>query len=469
LRKTLGTLRSQRSGSAFALAALVSAAVTADLTAQSPTRPAFPGDSLPPSAESPRSWWLSGQLNVIYQWHPAFPALYTGPNSLLPVRENATSLVATLYAGLRVGSRTELLLDVESAAGGGISQALGVAGFTNLDVVRNPTLGAAPYVARALIRHTFAFGAATEPSIPGPLGLLSTLPVRRLSITVGKLSTVDFFDLNAAGSDSHLQFMNWTVDNNGAYDYAADTRGYTIGAVVEYHDRDWAARWGEMVMPTVANGIDYDWNLSQAHGDNLELELDHGPLPGHDGVVRVLGYVNHANMGSYREAIDAFVGGQDTVLDITAHRRPGRTKAGAGVNIEQSVGHGITVFGRAGLNDGRIESFAYTEVDRSFQLGVGWTDLPWRRADRVGVVFVNNGLDPDHQEYLARGGLGFLLGDGALTYGPERILEAYYTCAVGLGLSLAADVQHVVNPGYNRDRGPATVFALRAHFDIAPR
>ncbi len=206
-------------------------------------------------------------------------------------------MVATLYSGAHMGARTEILLDVESAGGGGISQALGLAGFSNLDVVRNPALGSAPYVARGLIRYTIPLGAATEPGTAGPLSLLPTLPVRRLSLALGKLSLVDFFDLNIAGSDSHQQFINWTVDNNGAYDYAADTRGYTIATVVEYRDRDWALRWGEAVMPKVANGIEYDWHLSQAHGDNIEFELDRGIIPGLAGMLRLLGYVNHANMG----------------------------------------------------------------------------------------------------------------------------------------------------------------------------
>jgi len=417
-------------------------------------------------ADSGRTWWLSGQFNGIYQWHPSFRAAYTGTNSLRPVREDATSRLATFYTGLRLGARTELLLDLESAGGGGISQALGLAGFTNLDVVRNPTLGSAPYVARGLIRYTLPLGAQTEPGTAGPLALLPTLPVRRLSLAVGKLSMADFFDVNTAGSDSRLQFLNWTVDNNGAYDYAADTRGYTIGALAEYRDRDWAVRWGEALMPKVANGIDYDWHLSRAHGDNLEVELDRGIVPGHTGAVRLLGYVNHADMGSYREAIDAFVAGRDPVPDITAHRRPGRTKAGVGVNVEQTVGHGLTLFGRAGLNNGGVESFAYTEVDRSLELGTAWTAPPWRRGDRLGVALVSNGLAPDHREYLARGGLGFLLGDGALTYEPERIVEAYYTCTVGWGVSLAFDLQHITHPGYNRDRGPVTVFALRTHLDV---
>lgn len=418
------------------------------------------------TAQSDRAWWVSGQANVIYQWHPTFHASYTGPNSLRSEAEHATSIVATMYTGLRIGPRTELLLDLESAGGGGVSQALGLAGFTNLDVVRNPTLGSRPYVARALVRHTIALSKETEPHNPELHGLLTNLPVRRLSLAVGKLSVADFFDVNGSGSDSHLQFLNWTVDNNGAYDYAADTRGYTLAAMIELRDRGWAVRWGEALMPTVANGIEYDWQLSEAHAENLELEVDYGLLPGHDGVIRLLGYVNHARMGRYSEALDAFTTGQDSVPDITAHRQPGRRKAGAGLNVEQEVGRGLHVFARAGLNDGRIESFAYTEVDRAVEVGAVWTSPPWRRRDRLGVVLSTNGLDAPHRDYLARGGLGFLLGDSRLDYGLERIVEAYYTWSLTGALSLAVDVQRIGNPGYNRARGPVTMFALRAHVDL---
>jgi len=431
----------------------------APLAAQTAPAPSLPN----------RAWWLSGQLNIISQWHGPFPALYTGSNSLRPVRENATSTVATLFTGLRLDRRTEVFLDLESAGGGGISQAFGLAGFTNLDVVRNPSLGAAPYVARAYVRYTVGMDegtGGTEPHAAELHALLPAVPVRRLSVAAGKLGTVDFFDLNTGGSDSHLQFMNWTIDNNGAYDYAADTRGYTIGAVAEFHDRGWAARWGEMLMPKVANGIEYDWNVAGAHGDNVEFELDHGVLAGHPGVIRLLGYLNHANMGSYQEALDAFAAGRDTVLDVAAHRRPGRRKGGAGLTFEQDVGRGLLAFGRIGANDGRVESFAYTEVDRSGEIGVTWTSRSTSRRDRSGIALAVNGLGTQHRDYLARGGHGFLLGDGALTYGPERIVEAYYTRGVRGGLSLAFDIQYITDPGYNRDRGPVTVFSLRAHLDV---
>jgi high affinity Mn2+ porin len=403
---------------------------------------------------------------VIYQSHPAFRALYTGSNSLRPVREHATSTVETVYSGLRLGKRAEVFVDVESAGGRGISDAFGLAGFTDLDVVRNPSLGAAPYVARAFVRYTIGLTSDTETHQPELHALLPALPARRVSILAGKIGIVDFFDFNSAGSDSHLQFLNWTVDNNGAYDYAADTRGYTIGVVTEFRDHAWAARWGEALMPKVANGIEYDWDVAHEHADNFEIELDRGIIPHHDGAVRLLAYLNHARMGSYREAIDAFLSGRDSVLDVTAHRQRGRTKPGVGLNVEQNIGHGLTLFGRTGVNDGRVESFAYTEVDRTFEIGLGWTALPWRSADRIGAALVRNGLAADHREYLARGGHGFLLGDGALAYTPESIVEGYYTFAVRFGVSLAFDVQHITNPGYNRDRGPVTVFALRGHLDV---
>jgi high affinity Mn2+ porin len=216
--------------------------------------------------------WLSGQMNIIFQTHPAFPARYSGEHSLLPTAEQATSTLLTLYTGLRLTTSTELIFDAESAGGSGISDALGLAGFTNLDVVRNPTLGAAPYVARVMLHQTIALGSERMDVDRTPFAFSRSMPVRRLEWRLGKFGTADFFDQNAVGSDSHLQFMNWSVDSNGGYDYAADTRGYTWGGIVEFHDRQWALRFGELLMPKIANGIDLDWNLARAHAENLEVE-----------------------------------------------------------------------------------------------------------------------------------------------------------------------------------------------------
>jgi hypothetical protein len=213
----------------------------------------------------------------------------------------------------------------------GISDALGLAGFTNLDVVRNPTLGATPYIARAQVHSVIALGSESERSERTPLSGFATLPTRRLELRAGKLGTVDHFDVNAIGSDSHLQFMNWTIDNNGAFDYAADTRGYTWGVIAEMHVPTLTLRGGVMLMPAVANGIHYDHHIRHARGENVELELRRPFMRGRPATARFLLYRNLARMGSYREAL-ATRGSE--APDITLSRRRGRTKFGVGVNVE---------------------------------------------------------------------------------------------------------------------------------------
>jgi high affinity Mn2+ porin len=411
-------------------------------------------------------WWLSGQLNVIGQAQPGFHAPYTGDNSFRPDSHGAVSFVATGYAGYEITPITAIVIAGESAGGGGLSDAIGIAGFTNLDVVRNPTLGAAPYLARAFVDQVIPLSDTRPPHDRDPLHVLRALPERRIEIRAGKLSTVEQFDLNAVGSDSHLQFLSWAVDNNGAYDYAADTRGYTLGVTAEYAEPGWSLRLGELAMPTVANGIDYDLDLAHARGENVELEL-HGDLGGRPGTVRVLGYVNHARMGRYADAIAAVERGEVAVPDITASRRRGRIKYGAGINAEHELGEALRGFARLGWNDGATESFAYTEIDNTIELGADLRGTAWQRGDdKLGVAAVSSGLSDDHRRYLALGGKGFLLGDGRLRYGRETIVETYYTARLHRGTSVAADLQLVARPGYNRDRGPITVGSLRLHLEL---
>jgi high affinity Mn2+ porin len=413
-------------------------------------------------------FWVSVQGNFIRQQEPAFYAKYSGPNSFGPNAEHATSLLETLYTGFQITNQLEILCDVESAGGGGLSNALGIAGFTNVDVVRNPTLGEEPYVSRVMLHYTVPLSKETIETTRNPLSLALTVPVRRLEIRLGKMSTVDFFDLNSAGSDSHLQFMNWSIVNNGAYDYAADTRGYTYGLVVEYYAKSWAARFGEMLMPTVANGIQLDWNIARARGENFEAEFHPSLLGDKASILRALAFVNHANMGSYRDAINGYLSGKDPVPDVTLYRKQGRVKYGFGLNAEQELSSLWRAFGRLGWNDGANESFAYTEIDRTAEIGTDFRGTPWRRSqDKVGAAFVANGISGDHRRYLALGGLGFILGDGGLNYGLEKIFETYYTAHIWRGLSAAFDYQHVTDPGYNRDRGPVDVFSVRVHFEDA--
>ncbi len=413
------------------------------------------------------SWWVSGQMNFINQWNPSFPAKYSGPNSFSNHYEKATSRVLTLFTGLRLNSTTEVLVDVEESGGHGLSDALGLAGFTNLDVVRNPTIGQAPYLARAIFHHVFALSKDKVEVERTPFSLFTELPRRRLEVRFGKFGTADFFDLNTAGSDSHYQFMNWTVDNNGAYDYPADTRGYTAGAMLEYQDRSWGLRAAELLMPTVANGIDLQWNLRKAHAESVEFEVRNNFLRGKPGVVRLLGYTNVANMGVYRAQNQLYLEGIDPTPDITAHPEQQTRKYGFGLNFEQALASNIKAFGRFGWNNGKTESYAYTEVDQTVEMGFAVYGPQWhRKYDRAGFVVVSNGIAADHQFYLQHGGLGFLLGDGKLTYDRETIVESYYNAHVWRGLYLGFDLQHVTNPGYNRDRGPVLVPGLRVHIEL---
>jgi len=413
-------------------------------------------------------WWLSGQANFISQWHPSFYSPYQGPHSFPPQAQDATSRVLTLYTGFRATKTTEFLCDVQESGGHGVGEALGLGGVFNLDGVRNPELSHAPYIARLMWHQIIPLGSKMVASERNPYSLFRELPERRLELRFGKFSLADFFDVNNYGSDSNFQFMNWTVDNNGAWDYAADTRGFTYAAMLEFHDRNYVVRFAEALMPKVANGINLDANLSQARAENVEVEFHEHLLKKQEGIVRVLNFVNHANMGDYQQQVNAWLANPTTpVPEITNHPLQTTVKYGFGVNLEQPLNDWLGVFARWGWNEGQHESYAYTEVDQTWLVGVGGNGGKWhRRLDRVGLAFVSNGISKDHARYLGYGGLGFILGDGKLNYGRENILESYYTLHLWRGIYPALDVQYASNPGYNRDRGPVFVAGLRLHIEF---
>jgi hypothetical protein len=450
-------------------------------TAQTGTPPAGPADTKNSADDDPvtvfprhlflNRFWISGQGNFIEQGHGGFRALYSGPHSLDNAAEHAGSRVFTLYTAARLSEASDFVFDLEDASGTGISNALGLAGFTNVDVVRVPGQGSplstAPYVARAMFRYVFPLSGDREEAEAGTLGVLTSLPVRRVEFRIGKFPLSDFLDVNAVGSDSHLQFMNWTVVNNGAWDFAADTHGYTYGALLELHNPGWSLRFVEAVMPVVANGIDLQWNLHRAHAHNAELEFRPRLLPNRTTKLRLLGYRNVAFMGNYAAAIADYLAHRIAAPDITATRQQGRGKNGLGFNAEQEITASLRAFLRLGWNDGRNESFAYTEVDRTAAFGGDLSGERWhRKHDKLGAAFVVNGISSEHREYLALGGLGFLLGDGGLTYSREKIFESYYTAHVWRGVFGAVDLQHINNPGYNQDRGPFWVASGRMHVDF---
>jgi high affinity Mn2+ porin len=486
---------------ALSLAAILAASTALPLAAQqlpqapqpgtpasSPadTQPPAPDESTPltvfPHPDSQR-WLLAGQANIVFQAHPGFHSPYSGPNSLLARGEYKTSLVGTLYLGFQLNPNprweTDALYDEESAGGRGISEALGLAGFTNLDVVRNPQLGPIPYMARVQLHQTIGLTSKLVDADRSPFALATKVPERRLDLRFGKMSLPDFLDANGPGSDSHLQFLNWTADNNGAWDYAADTRGYTYAFITEYDDHAFSARVALALMPTVANGIELQWNLHRASAINTEFEYRRTPLaffhwldPKRAGAIRLLTFDNRANMGDYRvqNNLSRYArthGDPAAKPDITAHPLQTTTKYGFGLNVEQELAAGLRAFGRFGWNEGQHESYAYTEVDQTFELGADLKGTTWSRPnDKLGLVAISNAIKRDHQAYLALGGLGFLLGDGRLNYAREDILETYYTAHNWRGLFTAFDMQLIAHPGYNQDRGPVAVFSVRTHVDF---
>jgi carbohydrate-selective porin OprB len=324
-----------------------------------------------------------------------------------------------------------------------------------------------PYLAQFMLRQIIPLSGEHEDSDRDELNLATSLPVRRIDMRVGKFDMEDFFDLNTWGSDSHLQFLNWTVDGNGAYDYAADTRGYTDGVLVEYDDHWWTVRFAEAMMPKTANGRYLDADIARARAENLELEARGKRIAHRSGTVRLLSYLNHGNMGNYEDSIREFLDGKSPTPEIIATRQQGRHKYGFGLNFEQEITPQVGIFGRLGWSDGRNESFAYSEDDRTVEFGgLAQGSLWHRKNDRAGVALVGNGIVAAHQQYLALGGLGFVLGDGALTYGHERIAEAFYTAHLWRGFFASYDFQRIDNPGYNQARGPVAVSTLRFHTDF---
>lgn len=411
-------------------------------------------------------YWLSGQMNFVFQGSPPFNVQYSGAQSFSSLANKSEGRVLTLYTGYRFTKSQEVLVDVEGAGGLGLSSAVGIAGFTNLDAVRDATLTQTPYLARAMYHLVFPLSHDQPEATRGPLSTFSSLPSHRLELRAGKFGMTDFFDTNAVGGDSHLQFLNWAINQNGAYDFTADARGYTWGVLTEYQSPKWGARFAEGLMPGPKNGGPLVWNLSRANTSNAEFELHRGPVT-KDGIIRVLAYVNHANMGIYSYANQQYLNGKVAVPDLSNHPLWVTAKYGFGLNLEQSLTRDTTLYARAGWNNGRTETWSFTEIDNTFSAGVGVLGHRWKRNnDRAGVAFATNGISSEHARYLSYGGIGSVLGDGGLQYGRENLVEGYYTAHLGRNLYVAPDLQYIARPGYNEVRGPVVVATLRFHVEL---
>lgn len=421
------------------------------------------GQDLPePLADGP--FELHGQATYVRQYKPAFPAAYTGPKSLSPDKANSWSLTGTLFMGARLTDTLELYVNPEAAAGVPFSELQGVAAFTNAELARvsGPTL--TPYFARAFVRKTWNLEGEMQREPSAQNQLATSYAAERVVLTAGLVSVLDIFSGVDYSRDPRTQFLNWSSLTYGAWDFPADARGYTWGAALEYVSPAFAVRAGWFAGPKESNGLSLDFSVGKSYGSVVELEVPI-ELRGQPGSVQALVFRNRANMGSFNDAIAL---GRDTgsVPDLTLVRRP-QTKWGFGVTVQQEVADNLGAYVRAGWNDGRTETYMFTEIDRSIAAGVLANGKTWGRArDSAGLAGYVNMLGGAHRQYLALGGEGFFLGDGRLNYGPESTLETFYAFNLFARLWLTANYQYQTHPGYNRDRGPVNYIGFRLHADF---
>jgi high affinity Mn2+ porin len=428
------------------------------LTAQEP-------DANNTEPAEPSIWNLFYQATSIGQEHGTFNSPYTGPLSLQDHPEHVVSLTTTLFFGLRLSDNTQFYFDPEIAGGRGFSGVNGIADAPNGELPRVASATPKPYIARLYITHDFGFGSEKEHIEDDPNQLAGDRPMTRYTIVVGRFSVTDFFDNNTYTHDPRTQYIPWGVMYNGAWDYPADTRGYTWGWVHEFHTRNWSLRYSSAAEPKVANGPRFDRRLFRDRGDTFESERRYS-IGTHPGAVRLLGYLNHADAGNYAAAL-RLAEQTGTTPDITAVRRPGTLKYGTGLNIEQQISRDVGFFTRLGWNDGKTESFAFTAIDRLASGGVSVKGTSWKRKEDVAATsFTAGGLSGVHALYLARGGLDFLIGDGRLSYAPEYVWESYYSAHLFPGFYATFDLQQVTNPAYNHDRGPVWIESIRLHMEF---
>lgn len=406
-----------------------------------------------------------GQATYAWTRKFGFEAAYTGPQSLRTTPESSYTLSFTAYLGARLWEGGELYADPEAFQALPLSNLFGLAGIDNGELQKASGVEIRAYGARLFLRQSVGLGGGSFEVAPGLNQLRAHYDRRRVVFTVGKISLTDLFEKNTYADDPRTQFMNWALMTYGAYDFAADSRGYDIGGAMELYWDNWALRLGRFMEPIVANGRSLYYNLLRRHGDQIELEHDH-ILWGHPGVVRFLVYRNLANAGEYREAI-AVAAETGNAPDITAVRSL-NPKTGYGLSAEQSLTPSLAVWARAMDCDCRVEQYAFTEIDNSVSGGMSVKGSLWRRRDdTVGAAFSSNGLSRDHRDYLAAGGLGGFLGDGRLKYARELDSEIYYSALVYDGIHLTLDYQRIINPGYNADRrGPVHLLSGRVHLEF---
>ena len=412
------------------------------------------------AAADDETFGVHGQFTYVEQETSGFNAPYRGPNSLSPNR-GAETTDATLYLGARLWPGAEGWLNGELDQGHGLDDTLGVAGFPSGEaykVGKNQ-----PYfrLQRAFVRQTFNLQGDFQAVESTANQLRGSQSNDRVVITIGKFSVVDIFDTNRYAHDSRGDFLNWTVIDTGTFDYAADAWGYTAGAAVEWYTKTWVLRGGLFDLSDVPNSVHLEPGF---HEFQVDLELEHRhEIAGRPGRVLLTGFDSRGRMGLLAEAI-AVAASSGAPVDIAALRRY-RSRGGLSVNLEQELTPELGAFFRAGRAAGNVETYEFTDVDRTFAAGLSLQGSRWHRGgDTVGIAAVNNAISGVREAYLNAGGLGILVGDGRLPHpGPEQIIESYYSAAVFNVARLSLDYQWINHPAYNRDRGPVSVIAVRLH------
>ncbi|MEG3176546.1 carbohydrate porin [Sphingomonas sp. RB3P16] len=412
------------------------------------------------SVPATQDWAIHGQATLVVQGVGGFDSPYAGPNSLAPRQVRETTDV-TGYLGVRPWAGAEIWANPEIDQGFGLSNTLGAAGFPSAEAYKVGR--ATPYfrLQRLFVRQTIGLGGAVVPVAPALNQLGGATRADRIVVTLGKFGVGDVFDTNSYAHDPRGDFLNWSVVDAGSFDYAADAWGYSSGVALEGYRGAWALRLGAFNLSTVPNGETLERGFAQSQ---LDAELEHRhAVAGLPGAIRVTLFRNRGRFSRFDDAV-ALAGQSGAAIDPALTRRP-MTRLGAHLNVEQAVTATLGLFARAGIADGAIEPYDFTDIDRTAELGAALAGKGWYRpADRIGLALVANAISAAHQRYLAAGGIGVLVGDGALPHpGTEQIAELYYALHLRSGVDATLDAQRIANPGYNRDRGPADVLAFRLH------
>ncbi len=409
------------------------------------------------------------QMTYINQRHNDFNSSYSGANSLLSRFEGSDgrsySLSGTIFLGARLWKDTELYYNPEMFSGTPFSGSLvGLGGVQNGELQKGSYAPPVYYTARAFARQTFQFGGEREYLESSANQLAGYVDTNRLVISAGKFNTLDFFDANTYSHDPRTQFQNFAIFSMGAYNYAADPKGFTFGVVAEWYKDNWLLKAARLAMPKVPNTFDLDYSLSENYGDQIELTREHN-LYEQPGAIRLLYFRANAFMSNYRDSIN--LGMQtNTTPDILNTRLANQKLWGYGINLEQAISNDVGVFARWSWNTGQTETQTI-DISQSLSGGVSIKGTSWGRPeDTIGIGYAISGISASEIDYLQRGGMTAFIGDGNIQYERERIFEAFYSMKAYKGVWLSADFQRIENPAFNAARGPIHIFGLRAHIEM---